>query len=419
MVSDGIATIDRRDRFKPDCELVALTGARDADIGYLSRLVSRSPADVLRVNGRELDGLLARLQSATSGLIDIRDSRGTPLAFASLPGPRGRISAVGRAPADGQIVVRLSDGAKIIERRYAIDGKSVTFDGAGALWAADQVVRLAGGDRRKQLIDVSRRYDIASPHLSFVVLESPEDYAVADLAPPRRYPEEWRAEYAEARAEWEQERKAEQDRRLQEVAKRWERQKEWWATPFDPAAPATPPAGTRRRAEDGAPVAAPPGGQDELQEVVTTGSRAVASGTRIELEPWNVNRPYIKALRSAPADRFAAVLLAQEAQYGDLPAFHLDVAEWLYRQKRVPEAIEAALSALELPSRNDETLAIVAERMSPYGDLDRAVSLFERLIELAPERPQPRRSLRSPLRRAPRSRRPPLRQRTCAERYAS
>jgi hypothetical protein len=98
-------------------------------------------------------------------------------------------------------------------------------------------------------------------------------------------------------------------------------------------------------------------------------------------------------LSAAPADRFAAVLAAQEWKYGDLPAYYLDVAEWLYRHQRVPEAIEMALTALELPARNDETLAIVADRMSRYGDPDRAISLFERLLDVAPDRPQPRRSL--------------------------
>jgi tetratricopeptide (TPR) repeat protein len=386
MVSDGIATVDRRDGFKPDCDLIALSGAPDADVGYLARLMSRSPSDVLRLNGRTPDELLARLYSESPGIVDVRDAQGAALPFTPLPGPRGRIAAVGMAPPSGEIVVRVSDGAKITERRYTVDSASAAFDGAGALWAADQVIRLAAADSKKQVLEVSRRYEVASPHLSFVVFESPRDYANADLTLPKRYPTKWRNEYFDAKAERQEALKEERASRLEEVTKRWEDQKKWWATQFDPSAPPRSKPSTGAYGRDG-------GVNADLQEIVTTGTRGVAQGAQIELEPWNVNRPYIKVLNAAPTDRFADVLAAQEKKYGDLPAFYLDVAEWLYRHRRVPEAIEMALTALELPARNDETLAIVADRMSRYGDLDRAISLYERLLDVAPDRPQPRRSL--------------------------
>ncbi len=51
------------------------------------------------------------------------------------------------------------------------------------------------------------------------------------------------------------------------------------------------------------------------------------------------------------------------------------------------------LSALELPTADDTTLGMVADRLERYGDWDRAVELRERQAALDPDRPQPRRLL--------------------------
>jgi hypothetical protein len=52
-----------------------------------------------------------------------------------------------------------------------------------------------------------------------------------------------------------------------------------------------------------------------------------------------------------------------------------------------------ALSALELPTSDVTTLTIVAGRLMRYGDEARGVWLYERILYLEPDRPQPRRDL--------------------------
>jgi hypothetical protein len=112
----------------------------------------------------------------------------------------------------------------------------------------------------------------------------------------------------------------------------------------------------------------------------------------IEVRPWSSDRPYIAALDQAKGDAIAAIT-AQEKQYGTLPAFYLDMGEWLAAQGHKPEAARMAAAALELPTRNNDTLAIVAARLIRYGEIDRAIWLLEKLVEAEPERPQPRRTL--------------------------
>jgi hypothetical protein len=387
MFSDGVGTIDRRDTFKPGCELFAVTSAPDADVGYLARLMATSTNAVLRLDRTSADDVISRLRYRMPAIVEVRDASGASLPFASLPAPRGHVAAVGEVPAAGEIVVRIGgSGTQLVERRYPVSNAPTRFEGAGALWAADQVLQLAVAERRKELRTVSRRFGVASPHMAFVVLENPEDYAQARIAPPASYPKELRAQYVELKAEYDADLATERERHLAKVIEKWEAQKHWWETPFNPAA-AGPPSDRLRR--EAAPAA---DASSMLSEVQVTGARR-ESGAAIEVAPWNVDRPYIKALDAASKARLERVLAAQEKAFGELPAFYFDVAEWFHRRGQSARAVEMLLSALELPTSNDETLIVVADRLVRYGQLDRAVWLFERLIELAPDRPQPRRSL--------------------------
>jgi hypothetical protein len=73
--------------------------------------------------------------------------------------------------------------------------------------------------------------------------------------------------------------------------------------------------------------------------------------------------------------------------------FWFDVAEWHWHAGRKEEARRAVEAALDLPSRDNQTLAIVAARLLRYGSHDRAIWLLERLMEREDKRPQPKRTL--------------------------
>ena len=113
----------------------------------------------------------------------------------------------------------------------------------------------------------------------------------------------------------------------------------------------------------------------------------------IAVEPWKPNRPYLQALDAAPAAERDRIFAEQQREHGALPAFWLDVADWAWRNGRREDAIACVLSALELPTRNNQTLAIVADRLLRYGETDRAIWLLERLHAAEDDRPQPRRTL--------------------------
>jgi hypothetical protein len=123
------------------------------------------------------------------------------------------------------------------------------------------------------------------------------------------------------------------------------------------------------------------------------GPNGAEAGGSIALEPWKPDRPYLAAFDAArPAD-FERVFEAQRREHGALPAFWFDVADWAFRRGRRDDAVQFVLSALELPTRNSQTVTIVADRLMRYGQVDRAIWLYERLAAAEDDRPQPRRTL--------------------------
>ena len=443
LFSDGLVTIDRREGFLPDCPLFAVSSARDADRAYLGALARGSGGEAYDLAVRGNEEVLSRLTRRVPRVISVRSTAGASIDFSLLEGGESGWRIVGPMPASGDIVVRLSGLASgPTERLYAASAEPVPMNGAGALWAGERAALLAASDdrNREALVNFSRHYSVASPDVSFIVLETGRDYAMAHFDPSSTLPAELREEYRRVRDEMKQQEIGQHAGRLQTVLSQWEEMRTWWANRFDAA---RRPRTTDERRESGqsrpvpveaTPMEAPPppppqtpqapiaGAADAMAEssnIVVTGTRtptpqnsaaapisvvAQSEGVlarsgetnaraTIALEPWAANRPYLAALDAAPAADFERVFAEQQRRHGALPAFWLDVADWAFRKGRHDEALRLLLSALDLPTRNNQTLSIVAERLMRYGQMDRAIWLLERLAAAEDDRPQPRRTL--------------------------
>jgi tetratricopeptide (TPR) repeat protein len=453
LFSDGLITIDRRDGFKPECRIFAIPTAPDADMAWLGAFARRSGGELLPLRAGRLDRILARLARPQARIVAVRSTAGAPVDFTQLEAEGGwRI--VGPLPETGGIVVDLAgqDGA-ISTQVFTPSGPDASLDGAGSLWAADELGLRAAGDDidRSALVTFARSHSVAGPDVSFVVLETGEDYARAEIAPPPNFQAEQRRAYDEARTEQEQEQREARQTRLADVLESWNEQKLWWSKRFDPRArppqradrdgpPAPPPPAPSEPQADGAidvtgsriPQTTSPvtvlesaevglrgttGSEDSVQsmpqgyadsggDIAVTASAPPArrpstviaageedEGTRLVPAEWSPDRPYLTALKAVPAAKRERVLAEQQRLHGSLPAFWLDVSEYYYRAGRRAEALRLLLSALDLPTRDSETLAIVADRLMRYGETDRAIYLYERLAALEPDRPQPIRSL--------------------------
>ncbi len=409
LFSDGRATIDRASTFAPQCRVDAITTSPTADMGWLRHLATGLGGQAHAL-GDDGDRVAAALATAVPGVAAVMDEDGRRLPFVTIPAVAGRWRLVAQAPALGRVTVRV--GGIDITRTV---GEAAPFDGDAALVATDLLATLGATDQRTDFVATSRRYGVASPSLSFIVLETPDDYLTADITPPANYPAERLALYLGGRKAIDGARADAQRERLREVTAAWTTQVAWWRQRFDPAAAAkaerrrgrpSPPAvvvAVAAPAPEAAPAPPPPppppaplpaGATAEQRDIVVTSSRVSSGGSppAVTIEAWQPDRDYLRAFDAAPA-RFDERFAEAEGQAGGVPAFYLDTAEWLRRHDRTADAVQTVLSALDLPSANATTLGIVADRLERYGAIDRAIELRERQAALEPDRPQPRRLL--------------------------
>lgn len=115
--------------------------------------------------------------------------------------------------------------------------------------------------------------------------------------------------------------------------------------------------------------------------------------TETSLDDILSGKPWIAELEKAPDANRRDTLARLEGQYGTLAVFWLDTADWYARKGDKALAREMLLSALELPTADDETRTIVAFRLERDGDYDTAIALLERIVSTTPDRPQPKRQL--------------------------
>jgi hypothetical protein len=481
LFSDGVSTLDAPTAFQPRCPLFAITSAKDADQGFLGSSARKTGGELLNLGQRMSEEILARLTRKQRSITGVYDDSGNAIDFVQLDGGADQLRLVGEAPASGSIrVVFSGQEAALPTRNYPVNSfAAANFDGPGALWATSRIASAGSEMSDADKLALARRYSVASPLASFIVLETPQDYAQAGIDPPASYPKESRAQYASMKDGLDRQKAQAVENRLGAVLSGWNAHKAWWNRKFDPNARPSAEVLRKSRNEENAadaavdasaavategappprriapqspemppppppPAPAPPPVMAEPDEgndsIIVTGARrqenvqsspvavtsvsnestsrrrrrplfgrtdAAPAGTidqfsgptqsepeapKITLQPWSSDRPYIAAYDAPKAD-FDSVFLAQQKKHGSLPVFYLDTAEWLFSKGRKADAARMAAAALELPTRNNNTLAIVAARLLRYGEADRSIWLLEQLVTLEPERPQPRRTL--------------------------
>jgi tetratricopeptide (TPR) repeat protein len=400
VVSDARVTFGTTLPPRLPCRVFAIASA-GANLALLQQMADSTGGKVISAPTRTSDWLSPSVSSVTD--------RGRSIPFVSLPAPSGWWRIIFPATNTDQVQVSIGSEQVVARRK----GQEVKFDGEGALIASSNLATLEEATDRATFIDVSRRYSVASPTLSFVVLERPEDYVTYNVAPPVNYTrhDEWAqlaAEAAEDKAEAKQ-------KRFAILLKDWNEEVDWWRKKFDvnarpkkpetktglnvpspavvasPLAPPPPPPPAPVAERDNEPAEASP---VRTQDLVVTGTRIPVrpADVQIAVSAWRPDRDYLNAFDADPA-AFDRVFPEWEKKAGDVPSFYLDTADWLYRKGRVGLAIETLLSALDLPSANELTLGMVAARLERYGAIDDAVALREKQASLDPDHPQPRRLL--------------------------
>ncbi|HEX4304247.1 MAG TPA: VIT domain-containing protein [Rhizomicrobium sp.] len=406
LFSDGNVTVDSYRARQLPCRLFAVSSAPDANRALLATFAAKSGGDYADLTADTPETAARRLLTPGPHVVAVTDATGHVLDFAALPAGGDHFRVVGPAPAVGGIVVSVARQG-VPTRRFAFDRvAAVPNDAPAALWAERKLGEMNATDQPDQaaMLALSRRYSVAGATTAFVVFENIDDYITAGVALPAAFGDAALAEFHRDKAQQDADAAREQANRLSTIIAMWTAEKVWWKAKFTPAVlehrspkgpassspmsvPPPPPPSPRAAAPSG-------GGGSGVESVVVTASvRPRGPSIAVSIAPWNPDRPYIKALTAArPAD-YLRVYRAQEKQFGTLPAFYLDTAEFLFRHGHAQDAIRIVLNALELPSAGTPTMTIVADRLMRYGDETRALWLYEHIEYLESDRPQPRRNL--------------------------
>ena len=234
LVSDGRSTIDSRVDFAPGCRVFAIASDREVDRGWLGDLAQRTGGAFVELGSVAREQALDMLSPAARDVGVLVDARGAPVNAVRLPSADGKFRFVGPVPEQGGL--RLMH-AGAVARDYALNrDAAVSFSGPGAIWASRRIA--ANGDEMTtaERVDLSRRYSVASPLVSFIVLEMPNDYVEANIPPPASYPKPLMEQFTQLRASADAATAQRQQQRLASVEQLWRQQVEWWNQQFDPNA---------------------------------------------------------------------------------------------------------------------------------------------------------------------------------------
>ena len=291
-------------------------------------------------------------------------------------------------------------------------------------WAANRVADVAAQSaaHKKELVEIGRRYGVASPVTSLIVLESLDQYLRYKIEPPKcmSFHDEWmRRRAAEDDPIAAKRAKTEHE---QHLLKYWEERVKWWNDPI-PKNP-TPKSGlfegvmdrvaegvsnafsgSRRSAraremnrEASAAYAvaeeaeAPAVRRDASPAPVAKSAAASpAPVATVRIAAWDPKTPYLKAIGDAK-DAYAEYLV-QRKSYAASPAFFLDCAGWFFKKGERLLAVRVLSNLSEMKLEDAGLWRTMGWRLREAGALCEAIAAFRHVLVMRGEEPQSRRDL--------------------------
>ena len=337
---------------------------------------------------------------------------------------RAGLVVASRPPAPGRAVEvrRLAKGE---EPPAGVEVKSGTL--LATAWAANRVADLAAQAeaRKDEFLALGRRYGVASPVTSLIVLESLQQYLDHKIEPPATL--SFHDEWVKARAAADDEiAKAENDMaHLSALLSLWKERVEWWNNPIPKKA--TPKSGlfdgealeesaaragaiapgARARRAFSMNASAPGLAREPVDGVVMCemaaseevafafaapdSSKAGGGGATIAIKPWNPKAAYIDAIAAAK-DPYAEYLV-QKKTHGGAPAFFMDAASWFLKNGKASLGRRVISNMAEFNLQDAAIWRSMGWRLREAGEYDAAIVCFRQALKLRNEEGQSRRDL--------------------------
>ena len=243
LFSDGLDTLSGKPiDFGGRKDVAAFVSGAERDVESLRQACGGLVFDTAEPVSLSLrDGALV-----AAGASYVAGFEGTGVADVQGVGPfeKDRGVLIGRLVADeAELRIRVRDarGETLSEPVKLAKNRAVAGSTLATAWAAMRVQQLAprADDNADELLAIGRRFGVASPATSLLVLESLDQWLRHDIEPPESLPqmrEQWFAAKKNRPAE---DPEAKAARHLEMLKGQWKQRMEWWASP--PAADAAKP----------------------------------------------------------------------------------------------------------------------------------------------------------------------------------
>lgn len=416
--------------------------------GHLLKITSKTTllAEIDKLiydGGTDLQAAVATLPTQTPALLftDEVDTMGlTPANYESIPG----LLIASRSDAQ-KYDVTIQKVSKEVAQTSGLKATEGTL--LATMWAARRMQDLAAqkDQRKDEFLALGRRYGVAGPGLSLIVLETLEQWLEYKIEPPQTLA---------LHAEWVKRREAVDDPIAEKKAKTeherellryWEQRVAWWKNPKPPkrtpksglfdavlgAAPAEPrnaatyavaeeSADEETETDDSASLTPAPIVLRGVHGSRNPGNRGAAirrtSRSRVAAEPealakraanepessapsvtlkaWDPKTPYLDAIKAAPMGENYAVYLKQRETYADSPAFYLDCASWFFKEHGDAELAERIITNLaEFKLEDAKLWRTMGWRLREAGRYELAIHVFRKVLILRGEEGQSYRDL--------------------------
>ena len=351
----------------------------------------------------------------------------------------GRATVLGRLTAAGETKLVLSVGGGDYELTVAPE-RAKPGSTLATAWAAMRVQQLSprADDNADELLAIGRRFGLASPATSLLVLESLDQWLRHDIEPPESLPqmrEQWLLAKKNRPGE---DPEAKAARHLEMLKGQWTNRMAWWNTDFSKVKPAPEEkargraTGVARRLADAADTDGMPAPEveyaDEADDAwsesdsrvmfsmaapapAMAAARSFAAGAvaraaggadaksapaapragAISVKAWSPDTPYLKALDAATDPH--AVYLAQRAGWAASPAFFLDCAGWFFGKGDFDFGVRVLSNLAELRIEDPALLRVMAWRLKEAKAYAPAIATLRRVCKLRPEDAQSWRDL--------------------------
>lgn len=468
-VGDGLGSLGAPAVIEPEVPVMAVSSSSGANHAWLRHLAAVSGGafvDLQRV-GTDDEALREALAAFTNvplriETVEVFSGEVAGIEIDDVSPTDGRVVVSGRlVSAEATIDVHWTQGSdRLRTTRFTVGGDDVAEgDVVSRFWAQQALGRLAlqPSEHRLALLELGQRFNLVTPHTSYIVLETLDQHVTHRIAPAASRGD-LLDQYNTRIAAIQETKDEEETAKVERVLSDWRGRVSWWQREHE--APPTPStttpdpisdengimgfgsdsfdgSGTESNADDDerrdrtttrnrgerdevvdmpAPASTAQGGvlgdfdgEMAMEEVASgqsagpsndgTGSGESDGGqgdsnqAQVSVQGWDPSTPYLAALRGVSPDDAYGVYLDQKHAYGRSPAFYLDVASYLYRIDKDDEARRVLTNISELELGDARLLRIVAYKLQDEGELNLAIRLFEEVRELRPEEPQSHRDL--------------------------